>query len=74
MATAKLDVTYDDIDDMRSLLRGLRQREGRERRRSLNAKRLIAVRSLADAIEQHIHDTTTARLLPRAARSKTGTL
>lgn len=65
MPTATLEVTYDDIDDMRSILRGLRQRESRERGRTLNMARLIAIGSLADAVEQHIHDVTTARLLPR---------
>jgi len=65
MPTVMLEVTYDDIDDMRSILRGLRQREGRERGRALNLARLVAIGSLADAIEQHIHDATTARLLPR---------
>jgi len=65
MPTVMLEVTYDDIDDMRSILRGLRQREGRERSRTLNLARLVAISSLADAIEQHIHDATTARLLPR---------
>jgi hypothetical protein len=65
MPTVMLEVTYDDIDDMRSILRGLRQREGRERGRTLNLARLIAISSLADAIEQHIHDATTACLLRR---------
>ena len=64
MPTVMLEVTYDDIDDMRSILRGLRQREGRERGHTLNLARLGAISSLADAIEQHIHDATTARLLP----------